>query len=60
MIEMFESLGYGIRRLEGINPTPSWRVRLFDLMTFGYFSDTRYVQFGIVAEPLPTNAAQAA
>ena len=60
MIEMFESLGYRIRRLEGINPTPSWRVRLFDLMTFGYFSDTRYVQFGIVAEPLSTNAAQPA
>ena len=57
MIEMFESLGYRILRLEGINATSSWRVGLFNLATFGYFSDTRYVQFGVMAEPLSTNAA---
>ena len=58
IIEMFESLGYRILRLEGINATPSWRVGLFDLATFGYFSDTRYVQFAVVAEPLSRNAAE--
>jgi 2-polyprenyl-3-methyl-5-hydroxy-6-metoxy-1,4-benzoquinol methylase len=57
IIEMFESLGYRIRRLEGINATPSWRVGLFNLATFGYFNDTKYVQFGVVAEPFSTNAA---
>lgn len=56
--EMFESLGYRILRLEGINATPSWRVRLFDMATFGYFDDTRYVQFGCVAEPLSTDAGE--
>jgi hypothetical protein len=58
IIEMFESLGYRIRQLEGINATPSWRVGLFNLATFGYFNDMKYVQFGVVAEPFSTNAAQ--
>jgi 2-polyprenyl-3-methyl-5-hydroxy-6-metoxy-1,4-benzoquinol methylase len=49
--EMFESLGYRILRLEGINPTPSWRVALFDFATFRYFADTRYLQFACVAQP---------
>jgi 2-polyprenyl-3-methyl-5-hydroxy-6-metoxy-1,4-benzoquinol methylase len=58
IIEMFDSLGYRILRLEGINATSSWRVVLFDLATFGYFSDTRYLQFAVVAEPVSTNAAR--
>jgi len=49
--EMFESLGYRILHLEGINPTPSWRVKLFDFATFGLLSDTRYLQFACVAQP---------
>jgi 2-polyprenyl-3-methyl-5-hydroxy-6-metoxy-1,4-benzoquinol methylase len=57
IIEMFESLGYRILSVEGINATPSWRVGLFNIATLGYFSDTRYVQFGVVAEPLLTDAA---
>ncbi len=50
--EMFSSLGYRILCLEGINPTPSWRVSLFISATFGLFTDTRYLQFGCVAEPI--------
>jgi 2-polyprenyl-3-methyl-5-hydroxy-6-metoxy-1,4-benzoquinol methylase len=57
IIEMFESLGYRILRFEGINATPSWRVGLFNIATFGFFNDTRFVQFGVVAEPLSTDAA---
>ena len=56
--EMFESLGYRILRLEGINAKPSWKVGIFNIATFGYFSDTRYVQFGCVAEPLPTDSME--
>ncbi|MEP6820930.1 MAG: class I SAM-dependent methyltransferase [Chthoniobacterales bacterium] len=50
--EMFESLGYRILRLEGINATPSWRVRLFTIVTLGFFNDTRYLQFCCVAQPV--------
>ena len=43
--EMFTSLGYDVLRLEGINPTPSWRVALLNLLTFGFFEDTKYLQY---------------
>jgi len=56
--EMFESLGCRILRLEGINATPSRRVRIFNIATFGYFSDARYVQVGCVAEPLSTDSME--
>ena len=51
IVQMFESLGYRITRLEGINPTPSWRVRLFNLITLGFFGDTPYLEFACVAQP---------
>jgi 2-polyprenyl-3-methyl-5-hydroxy-6-metoxy-1,4-benzoquinol methylase len=47
---MFQSLGYRVVRLEGINATPSWKVALFNLLTVGFFSDTRYLQFCCVAQ----------
>jgi 2-polyprenyl-3-methyl-5-hydroxy-6-metoxy-1,4-benzoquinol methylase len=49
--EMLESLGYRVLRLEGINPTPSWKVALFNIATLGKFSDARYLQFCCVARP---------
>jgi 2-polyprenyl-3-methyl-5-hydroxy-6-metoxy-1,4-benzoquinol methylase len=49
---MFESLGYRIIQLKGINATPSWKVAFFNLATLGAFSDTRYLQFCCIAEPL--------
>lgn len=51
--EMFESLGYRVVRLEGINATPSWKVALFNVVTLGLFSDTQYLQFCCVAKPHP-------
>jgi 2-polyprenyl-3-methyl-5-hydroxy-6-metoxy-1,4-benzoquinol methylase len=53
--EMFDSLNYRILKLEGINATPSWRVRLLMLATFGFFDDTQYLQFACVAQPALTN-----
>ena len=49
--EMFQSLGYSVIRLQGINPTPSWKVTLFNMLTLGFFNDTRYLQFCCVAQP---------
>lgn len=49
--EMFDSLNYRILTLEGINATPSWRVRLFNALTLGQWEDTRYLQFACVATP---------
>lgn len=49
---MFPALGYRIQRLEGINPTSSWRVALLNAVLFGAIEDTRYLQFACVAEPI--------
>jgi 2-polyprenyl-3-methyl-5-hydroxy-6-metoxy-1,4-benzoquinol methylase len=48
---MFESLGYRVIELKGINPVLSWKVTLFNLATLGAFSDTRYLQFCCVGAP---------
>lgn len=49
--ETFESLGYRIVGLQGINATPSWKVAVFNFVTFGFFADTRYLQFCCLAKP---------
>ena len=49
--EMFESLGYRVVALKGINPTSSWKVSVFNILTLGFFADTRYLQFCCVATP---------
>jgi 2-polyprenyl-3-methyl-5-hydroxy-6-metoxy-1,4-benzoquinol methylase len=50
--ETFRSLGYDVLRLEGINATRSLRVNLFNVLTLGFFNDTRFLQFACVARPL--------
>jgi 2-polyprenyl-3-methyl-5-hydroxy-6-metoxy-1,4-benzoquinol methylase len=57
--EMFDSLNYHILKLEGINATPSWRVRLLMLGTFGLVNDTQYLQFACVAQPSLTTTSRA-
>ena len=49
--ETFESLGYRVLRLQGINATPSWKVSVFNILTLGFFNDTRYLQFCCIAKP---------
>lgn len=46
---LFESSGYSMIRLEGVNPTHSFKVRLLTWITFGFFKDVKYMQFAIVA-----------
>jgi len=49
---MYESLGYEIIRHEGINPTSSLRPWPLIILSLGYFSDVRYLQFATVATPV--------
>ncbi len=49
--DMFQSLDYELRILEGIKPTHSLKYKLFNLITFGFFSDSRFLQFACVAKP---------
>ncbi len=48
---MFESLDYDVITIEGINPITSWKFNLLYLLSLGYLSDTRYVQFACTAKP---------
>lgn len=49
--QLFLDAGYEIQQLVGINPIVSWKFTCFNLLTFGFFHDTRYLQFAVVATP---------
>jgi 2-polyprenyl-3-methyl-5-hydroxy-6-metoxy-1,4-benzoquinol methylase len=52
IVEMFETLGYRLRHIQGINPIKWKKAKLLKLITLGRTSDTEYLQFACVAEPL--------
>ncbi|MBX3042203.1 MAG: class I SAM-dependent methyltransferase [Candidatus Kapabacteria bacterium] len=47
---MFENSGYRILRINGINPIPNYKFIPFNIMTLGLFSDSKYLQYAVVAE----------
>jgi 2-polyprenyl-3-methyl-5-hydroxy-6-metoxy-1,4-benzoquinol methylase len=49
--DMFESLGFDIVKMEGINPSHSSNLKLFNFLTFGALSDAKYLQFACVVRP---------
>jgi len=49
--KMFESNGYEVVKMEGINPTKSIRPFIWNLFLLGSFWDIRYLQFATVAKP---------
>lgn len=51
IIDMFTSLGCKIVRIDGINKIASWKIKLLNILLFGYLSDTLYLQFACVAKP---------
>lgn len=51
IIDMFDSLGYEILKIEGVNAIMSWEFKLLNLFCLGYLSDTRYLRFACVAKP---------
>ncbi|MDD2656683.1 MAG: class I SAM-dependent methyltransferase [Patescibacteria group bacterium] len=49
--DMFDSLHYELQTLEGINGIKSWKFKVFSFLTFGFFSDTKHLQFACVVKP---------
>jgi 2-polyprenyl-3-methyl-5-hydroxy-6-metoxy-1,4-benzoquinol methylase len=45
MIRMFEEAGYLVMKPYGINRIKSWKFHLFNIVTLGFFDDTKYLQF---------------
>lgn len=50
MKQMFEKAGYQLTNQIGINGIGSWKFKLFNLLTFGFFSDSKYLQFICIAK----------
>jgi len=48
---MFIKHGYNVLTLEGINETPNTAVKILSALSFGFFEDTRYLQYACVAQP---------
>ncbi|MGD0339955.1 MAG: class I SAM-dependent methyltransferase [Bacteroidota bacterium] len=51
IVEMFKSLDYEIKTIKGINPIKSWKLVLLNILSFGYLSDIKYLQFACVTKP---------
>lgn len=51
IIKMFERLDFDIVRLQGLNGyITSWKFSLINILTLGFVSDSRYLQFGVVVK----------
>jgi len=48
--KMFESNGYEVIKMEGINPTKSVRPLIWNMFLLGSFWDVRYLQFATIAK----------
>lgn len=52
IIRMFDEAGYTITQINGINGyDKSWKFKIINILTLGCISDTRYLQFAVVAKP---------
>lgn len=49
--DMFQRLGFDLTTIKGLGGKATWRFLLLNLLTFGFFADTRYLQFACVAKP---------
>jgi 2-polyprenyl-3-methyl-5-hydroxy-6-metoxy-1,4-benzoquinol methylase len=51
ILDTFQRCGYRIVTMDGIHPTGSLYFHLFNILTFGRFSEMRFLQFACVALP---------
>lgn len=52
ILRMFEEANYEILQIQGINGyDKSWKFKIINILTFGLISDTRYLQFAVIAKP---------
>jgi 2-polyprenyl-3-methyl-5-hydroxy-6-metoxy-1,4-benzoquinol methylase len=54
IIRLFESSGYEISRIDGINPSFGFKYRALNLLLGGHLKDWRFVQFAVQATPIRT------
>jgi 2-polyprenyl-3-methyl-5-hydroxy-6-metoxy-1,4-benzoquinol methylase len=52
IVRLFESSGYQVERIEGINAAVGTKLSIALFLTFGLFRDARYLQYAVVASPM--------
>jgi len=50
IVNFFKEENFKITKLKGINPVRSYIFYLLNFMTFGFFNDTKFLQFGVSAK----------
>jgi len=50
IIDMFRSSGYILIKIQGINPNNSLGCWIFNILTFGYYWESRYLQYACVVK----------
>lgn len=50
IVRMFEECGFEVSRIEGLNSSFGFKYKLFNLLTLGFISDWKYIQFGLQAK----------
>lgn len=51
IIDMFNDLDYEILKIQGIHATKLWMFIPISIITLGFFSDSRYIQFACLVRP---------
>ena len=46
---MVREAGYSLEVCQGIDPSRKWYIPIFNILTLGFFSDARFVQFAFRA-----------
>ena len=50
IIRLYNQAGFEVVKIKGINPTGSIKVKLLNLLTFGFTNDIQYLEFASVAK----------
>lgn len=50
IIRLYQQSGYKVLKCQGINPTRSIKVKLFNWLMFNFFSDIFFMQFATIAQ----------
>ncbi len=48
---MFEEAGYEVVKMKGLNKSKSIRPYFVTIFSLGFISDSKYIQYGILARP---------
>ena len=51
ILKLYDDAGYTIIQQKGINPTPSSKLKLLNMLSFGHLWDCQFMQFVTIGKP---------